>query len=149
MDVDGILTDGRVLIFSNGSEAKEFSILDGMGLRRIINAGIDVAWISGRSSEATAVRAAELRIPHLFQGDRDKLEVLQEIAARTRLEAAEICYMGDDVVDIKCLVWAGISVTVPEAMPEARAAADFITLRGGGAGAVREVCNYLLGARNG
>src|SRR5690625_6872595 len=78
MDVDGVLTDGNVTIFSNGVESKIFSIQDGLGLRRVIETGIDVAWISGRFSEATSIRASELEIPHLFQGSKEKREILEE-----------------------------------------------------------------------
>lgn len=149
MDVDGVLTDGRVTIFSNGIEAKEFSILDGMGLRRIIDAGIDVAWISGRVSDATGARAKELRIPRVVQGNRRKLDVLREIAAETGLDSSEVCYMGDDVIDIESLEWAGIGVSVPNGVREALAHADFVTTKRGGEGAVREICDYILAARNG
>lgn len=147
MDVDGVLTDGRVLVFSNGVEAKEFSILDGMGLRRVIDAGIDVAWISGRSSEATEIRGKELRIPHVFQGNRNKLEVLREITGASGIPAEGVCYMGDDVIDLECLEWAGIAVAPPGAQSGALAAADFATAARAGDGAVREVCNYLLDSR--
>lgn len=148
MDVDGVLTDGTVTIFSNGVEGKSFSILDGLGLRMLIHAGVAVAWISGRKSEATAIRASELQIPHLVQGNREKREVLQEIAAALDCKTAEVCYMGDDVVDLKAMEWAGIAVTVPNATPDAIALADYITHRTGGTGAVREICDQILQARN-
>jgi len=151
MDVDGILTDGRVAISSSGAEAKSFSILDGMGLVRLGRAGIAVAWISGRPSGATTARARELKIPHLVQGRIDKLAALQEIAAALRLAAAQCAYMGDDDIDAPALRWAGIGITVPEAMPAAIAASDAVTRRAGGHGAVREVCELILaaGARGG
>jgi len=144
MDVDGILTDGTVTIHSDGSEAKIFSILDGMGLVRCREAGIALAWISGRPSPATAVRAAELRIPHLIQGRTDKLAALQELTGRLGLQAGAVCYMGDDDIDAPALAWAGIGATVPEAMPAAVAAADYVTARAAGHGAVREVCEQIL-----
>jgi 3-deoxy-D-manno-octulosonate 8-phosphate phosphatase (KDO 8-P phosphatase) len=147
MDVDGVLTDGTVLISSDGSEAKGFSILDGMGLRQLETAGIAVAWISGRPSPATARRASELHIPHVVQGRNDKIEALQEIAARLRLTPDECAYMGDDAIDAPAMRWAGIGIAPPGAMPAARAAADFVTTRPAGRGAVREVCEFILGAR--
>ena len=144
MDVDGVLTDGTVTIHSDGTEAKTFSILDGLGLVRCRDAGIALAWISGRPSAASAVRAAELKIPHLIEGRIDKRAALQELAAKLGLGAAETCYMGDDDIDAPALAWAAIGVTVPGAMPAARAAARLITTRPTGRGAVREVCELLL-----
>lgn len=147
MDVDGVLTDGTVLISSDGSESKAFSILDGMGLRRLDKAGVLTAWISGRASAATTVRATELKIPHLVQGRTDKLLALQELAASLHLSAAECAYMGDDDIDAGAMNWAAIGVSVPAAMPSALAAADYVTTRPAGHGAVREVCELILAAR--
>jgi 3-deoxy-D-manno-octulosonate 8-phosphate phosphatase (KDO 8-P phosphatase) len=148
MDVDGVLTDGTVTIFSNGVEGKSFSILDGLGLRLVLQAGIEVAWISGRQSDATSVRAAELGIPHLYQAAGEKLETLRSLAQNMDLSAEEICYMGDDVVDVKAMEWAGLAISVPHAIPEVLALADYVTRHPGGSGAVREICNHLLQARN-
>jgi 3-deoxy-D-manno-octulosonate 8-phosphate phosphatase (KDO 8-P phosphatase) len=147
MDVDGILTDGTVQISSAGTEAKNFSILDGLGLVRLHRAGLLVAWISGRPSGATTARATELKIPHLIQGRTDKLAALLELAASLNLTAAECAYMGDDDIDAPALAWAGIGATVPAAMPAALAAADYVTRRPAGHGAVREICEHLLAAR--
>ncbi len=147
MDVDGILTDGTVQISSDGTESKGFSILDGMGLKRLEKAGIATAWISGRASGATIARATELKIPHLIQGRTDKVLALQELAATLNLSAAECLYMGDDDIDAPAMAWAGIGATVPDAMPAALAAADYVTQRPAGRGAVREVCDHLLAAR--
>ena len=146
MDVDGVLTDGTVHVSSDGSEAKVFSILDGLGLKRLERAGILVAWISGRQSGATTARATELKVPHLIQGRTDKLAVLQQLATELRLEAAQCVYMGDDDIDAPAIAWAGIGVAPPGAMPPALAAADFIPHRDAGHGAVREVCDRLLAA---
>lgn len=147
MDVDGILTDGTVHISSDGTETKQFSILDGMGLVRLGKKGIATAWISGRASGATAVRATELRIPHLVQGRTDKLDALQELAAELELTHEHIVYMGDDDIDAPALTWAGIGVTVPTAMPIALEAANYLTTRPAGLGAVREVCEHILRAQ--
>ncbi len=146
MDVDGTLTDGTVTIASDGTEAKTFSILDGLGLVRCRDAGIVLAWISGRHSAATTARAAELKIPHVLQGCHDKLAVLQGLARRLDLAAGQVCYMGDDVVDAPAIAWAGVGATVPGALPAARAAAAFVSTRPAGRGAVREVCDLLLAA---
>lgn len=146
MDVDGVLTDGTVQISSDGTEAKGFSILDGMGLRRLERAGILTAWISGRGSGATTVRATELKIPHLIQGRVDKLATLQALAEQLGLNASQCVYMGDDDIDAPAIAWAGIGVAPPEAMPEPIAAADYVTFRAAGRGAVREVCEHILAA---
>jgi 3-deoxy-D-manno-octulosonate 8-phosphate phosphatase (KDO 8-P phosphatase) len=146
MDVDGILTDGTVHVSSDGTESKSFSILDGMGLVRLGKHGIATAWISGRLSGATTVRATELKIPHLVQGRVDKITALRELAATLGLDAAQIVYMGDDDIDAPALRWAGIGVSVPDAMPAAISASGYITRRPAGRGAVREVCEHILAA---
>jgi 3-deoxy-D-manno-octulosonate 8-phosphate phosphatase (KDO 8-P phosphatase) len=147
MDVDGVLTDGTVLVSSDGTEAKTFSILDGHGLRLLAHAGIVTAWISGRASDATTRRAEELGIPHLVQGRIEKLAVLRDLAGRLGLAAADCAYMGDDDIDAAALAWAGIAIAPPGAMPSALAAADYVTTRPAGHGAVREVCDRILAAR--
>lgn len=147
MDVDGILTDGTLHISSDGTETKIFSILDGMGLARMRRVGIPTAWISGRSSGATTVRATELKIPHLVQGRQDKLTALTELAAQLGLGPEQCVYMGDDDIDAPAIKWAGIGVTVPSAMSAALSAADYITTRAAGYGAVREVCEHILTAQ--
>jgi 3-deoxy-D-manno-octulosonate 8-phosphate phosphatase (KDO 8-P phosphatase) len=147
MDVDGVLTDGTVRICSDGSETKSFSILDGMGLKRLQLANLATAWISGRPSGATTVRASELKIPHLVQGRIDKLMALQELASALGISAEECAYMGDDDIDAPAIAWAGIGISVPAAMPAALNAADYVTRRTAGHGAVREVCELLLAAQ--
>jgi 3-deoxy-D-manno-octulosonate 8-phosphate phosphatase (KDO 8-P phosphatase) len=147
MDVDGVLTDGTVLISSDGTEAKSFSVLDGLGLARARNAGIVLAWISGRPSGATLRRAEELRIPHVLQGRNDKAQALQELVTQLGVQRDEVCYMGDDDIDVGAMMLAGIGVTVPAAMPGALATADHVTTLPAGRGAVREVCDLILHAR--
>jgi len=147
MDVDGILTDGTVRIHSDGTESKSFSILDGMGLVRLPAAGIAAAWISGRPSAATDARAKELRVPHLIQGRTDKLAALQELAKMLGVSPEGCAYMGDDDIDAPAIRWAGIGISVPGALPAALGAADYVTHRPAGHGAVREVCELLLSAR--
>lgn len=147
MDVDGVLTDGTVVISSDGTEAKAFSILDGHGLRQLEREGITTAWISGRASGATTVRGQELKIPHIIQGRIDKLEALSELASQLGLKAAECAYMGDDVIDVPAIAWAGIGIAPPGALAAAVDAADYVTTRPAGLGAVREVCDHLLTSR--
>lgn len=146
-DVDGVLTDGRVIIDSVGGEAKAFSVLDGMGMARLVRSGIAVAWISGRASKASTSRATELKIPYLIQGRTDKLTALQELAAQLQLQPEQCVYVGDDDIDAAAIQWAGIGVTVPDAMPAALAAADYVTTRAAGFGAVREICEQILKAK--
>jgi 3-deoxy-D-manno-octulosonate 8-phosphate phosphatase (KDO 8-P phosphatase) len=147
MDVDGVLTDGTVQVFSDGREAKSFSILDGLGLRELERAGLVTAWISGRPSGATSRRAEELKIPHLIMGRNDKLTALQELARRLGLDSSQCAYMGDDTIDVPAIVWAGVGIAPPQAIEGALAAADYVTRRPAGHGAVREVCDWMLAAR--
>ncbi len=147
LDVDGILTDGTVRIHSDGTESKNFSILDGMGLVRLHRHDVAVAWISGRASGSTTHRATELKIPHLIQGRTDKITALQELAAQLKLKPAQCIYMGDDDFDAPAIRWAGIGVSVPDAMPAALKAARYVTRRRAGFGAVREICEHLLSSR--
>ena len=147
MDVDGVLTDGTVAIASNGTETKKFSILDGMGIVRLHKAGVAVAWISGRASGATSMRATELRVPHVIQGRTDKLMALQELASQLGFAAPQVCYMGDDDIDAPAIAWAGVGVAPAGAMPAALKAAGYVPARAAGHGAVREVCEHILAAR--
>lgn len=146
MDVDGILTDGSIYTHSDGTEAKRFSVVDGLGLARLRDAGITLAWISGRQSDSTTVRAKELKIPYLVQGKLDKISGLKDLLEELNLQPQQAVYMGDDVIDVDAIKYAGIGVTVPEAQEEALAVADYITTRPGGNGAVREICNHIYKA---
>ncbi len=148
MDVDGILTDGSIIISSDGSEAKRFSIIDGLGIVRLIEAGLEVAWISGRGSGATDIRAKELKIPHVIQGRKDKAAALQELLDKLDLTMEQAAYMGDDDIDADAIRLAGIGIAVPEAQEPALQNADYITSKSGGNGAVREVCNRILTTRS-
>ncbi len=147
MDVDGVLTDGGVFISSDGTETKRFCIIDGLGLLLVREAGVDLAWVSGRPSAATTLRATELKIPHLVQGRKDKLEALKELASSLGIALGECAYMGDDFIDAPAIRAAGIGITVPTALPAATEAADYVTRSNAGYGAVREVCDLILAAR--
>jgi 3-deoxy-D-manno-octulosonate 8-phosphate phosphatase (KDO 8-P phosphatase) len=147
MDVDGVLTDGRVTISSDGTESKQFSILDGFGIVRLAKAGVQIAWISGRASGSTTHRANELKIQHIIQGRVDKGAALQELAKTLGLEAQKCAYIGDDTIDVSAIEWAGIGVAVPNGMPTAQRAARYVTERSGGFGAVREVCELIAEAK--
>lgn len=144
LDVDGVLTDGRVFIHSDGTESKGFSILDGHGIRMWQRAGLHVALLSGRASEATARRAEELEIAHVIQGAKSKLPVLKELLEKLSLSPAQAAYIGDDVMDLPIVRYVGFGVAVANAVDELKKHADYVTTRQGGDGAVREVIEYIL-----
>jgi 3-deoxy-D-manno-octulosonate 8-phosphate phosphatase (KDO 8-P phosphatase) len=148
LDVDGVLTDGRLYFDNAGNELKAFSTRDGFGLRALQSQGIVLALITGRRSEIVARRAANLGIEHVFQGRDDKLNAFNELVAATGIDPQETCYAGDDWVDIPVLERVGLAVTVPDADAVVKQRAHWITTRGGGAGAVRELCDLILAARH-
>jgi 3-deoxy-D-manno-octulosonate 8-phosphate phosphatase (KDO 8-P phosphatase) len=146
-DVDGVLTDGSVFI-GGEQEIKQFNIRDGLGLVRLRGEGIKSGWISGRPSAATARRARELKIDFLRQEKGSKVCVVERLLAQTGFGWEEVCYVGDDIVDLGVLERAGVAVAVANGVAEARAAADYVTRTDGGHGAVREVVELILKAQN-
>lgn len=146
-DVDGVLTDASVFI-GGGREIKRFNILDGLGLVLLRRVGIKVGWISSRPSPATKLRAEGLKIDFLVQQKDGKVAAVERILARTGLTWAQVCYMGDDVVDLGVLKRAGLAVAVVNGVTEAKAAAHYVTKAAGGHGAVREVAEMILKAQN-
>lgn len=146
-DVDGILTDTAVWMGNQG-ETKRFCVRDGLGLRLLRQSGVKVGWISGRPSPATEQRARELEVDFLHQSPNNKVVAAQAILAQTGLGWEDICYMGDDIVDLGLLKRAGLAIAVPEGMREAKAMADYITRAPGGQGAVREIVELILHAQN-
>ncbi len=145
-DVDGVLTDAGVFI-GGKAEVKRFNIQDGLGLVLLRREGIKVGWISSRPSTATALRAAELKIDFLHQAKGGKLAVIEAMLARNGLGWADVCYVGDDLVDLALLKRAGVAVAVANAIDEAKALADYVTRARGGHGAVREVAELILKAQ--
>lgn len=146
LDVDGVLTDGRLYFDAKGEALKVFHVRDGHGIKMAQKAGVEVAFVSGRRSDAAYHRAKELGINRFFEGVRDKVAVLQEIMAAMQIQAAEVAVVGDDLVDLPIMTRAGLSVAVADAVPEVLAAAHWLTTNPGGRGAVREVCDLLLKA---
>jgi 3-deoxy-D-manno-octulosonate 8-phosphate phosphatase (KDO 8-P phosphatase) len=148
-DVDGVLTDGSVFI-GGEREFKRFNIRDGLGLILAQRAGLKVGWVSARPSAVTQIRAKELKIDFLIQqGDNlSKTGAVERLLAREKLEWSEVCFVGDDVVDLGPLARAGVGVAVADARPQVKAAADFITSAAGGRGAVRETIEMILQAQN-
>jgi 3-deoxy-D-manno-octulosonate 8-phosphate phosphatase (KDO 8-P phosphatase) len=146
-DVDGVLTDASVFIGA-AQEFKRFNIQDGLGLVRLRREGLKVGWISSRPSLATTRRARELKIDFLRQEKGSKMCAVERLLAQTGFRWDEVCYVGDDIVDLGVLKRAGVAVAVANGVAEARAAADYVTRAGGGHGAVREVAELLLKAQN-
>ncbi|WP_241505961.1 KdsC family phosphatase [Parahaliea mediterranea] len=147
LDVDGVLTDGRIYYGNNGEELKAFNIKDGLGIKLVQKVGIEVAIITGRNSHIVARRAAELGIGEVVQGREDKREALAELCRAKGLQLSECAYMGDDLPDLGAIVAAGLGLTVADACERVAAAANWRSHLGGGCGAVREACEFLLEAR--
>jgi 3-deoxy-D-manno-octulosonate 8-phosphate phosphatase (KDO 8-P phosphatase) len=147
-DVDGVLTDGSIFI-GGEREFKRFNIRDGLGMVLMRRAGLKVGWVSARPSPATKMRAKELKIDFLVQqGDKlSKTGAVEKLSAREKISWDEVCFVGDDVVDLGPLARAGFGVAVADARPEAKSAAAFTTRAAGGRGAVREVIEMILQAQ--
>jgi 3-deoxy-D-manno-octulosonate 8-phosphate phosphatase (KDO 8-P phosphatase) len=147
LDVDGVLTDGRLYYGGDGVELKAFHIHDGQGLKMLRATGIEVAIITGRTSRAVELRAQNLGVAHVFQGVSDKLVVFEQLVARMVVRLAAAAAMGDDLPDLPLLRRCGFAACVPEAPALVRSHAHYVTDRPGGAGAVREVCELLMAAQ--
>lgn len=144
LDVDGVLTDGKLQFDADGRECKVFHVRDGYGIRKVLEAGIEVAIISGRDSVPVQARATELGIRHVYLGVGEKLPVLKMLSAELGVDMERIAYVGDDVPDGPCLEAVGLAIAVADAHSSLDAIADWHTHNGGGMGAVREVCDLLL-----
>ena len=146
MDVDGVLTDGKLIYFDGAGEAKAFHVRDGYGIKRLIEYGVVVAIITGRESEVVLRRAEELGIPHVIQGSEDKRSSLESLVNQLNIDPEHVAYIGDDLPDLPALEYAGISVTVPNAPQEILDHVDLVTDHPGGEGAVRDLCDLLINA---
>jgi len=147
LDVDGVLTDGSLYFGPQGEALKVFHVRDGHGIKMLQRAGIEVAFLSGRRSDAAYHRAKELGITRFHEGLRDKVVVLEEIMGALNIEAAAVAAIGDDLVDLPHLRRVGLAVAVADAASEVKAAAHWVTTLPGGKGAVRELCDLLLKAQ--
>jgi len=147
LDVDGVLTDGRIVYTDVGQEIKSFHVRDGSGLKYWQRGGGRVAILSGRSSPAVVRRAAELAIDPVVQGADEKLPALGRILTETGLRPEQVCAVGDDLPDLPVLTRCGLAAAVADAAPEVRAVAHFVTTAPGGRGAVREVVEWLMRAQ--
>jgi 3-deoxy-D-manno-octulosonate 8-phosphate phosphatase (KDO 8-P phosphatase) len=146
-DVDGVLTDGRLLYSDDGREFKAFHVRDGLGLKRLIANGIEVAIITARMSPMVTERTAELGIAHVYQGQDDKLACYRQLIHALKLEPDQTCYCGDDLPDLRVMGAVGLAVAVADAHPWIAERAHWRTRAGGGRGAVRELCDLLLAAQ--
>ncbi len=147
LDVDGVLTDGGIIINDDGRETKRFDVRDGHGLKMLMRCGVDVILLTGRTSKAVEHRALDLGIKEVHQGAWDKLKVFEEILRKREISSAGAAFVGDDVVDVPVLRRAGFSATVADAAEDVKKTVDYITEKPGGRGAVREICEIILKAK--
>lgn len=144
LDVDGVLTDGTVILRGDGTESKRFHLQDGHGIKLWMRGGGDVTLLSGRASMATQCRAEQLNIKHVFQDCKAKLPVLKEFLQQLQIPPERVAYVGDDLLDIPPVRHVGFGVAVANAVQELKDQADYITTKSGGQGAVREVVEFIL-----
>lgn len=147
-DVDGVLTDGRIVVDNHGVETKQFHVRDGLGIKLWQQAGFKFGLITARNSQIVKMRAAELGIEIVRQGQADKRKAMQEVLQHYGYRPEQLCYVGDDLPDLPVLYEAGLPVTVADAAVEVRQTARWITQAAGGAGAIRELIERLLKAKS-
>ncbi|WBA08955.1 3-deoxy-manno-octulosonate-8-phosphatase KdsC [Salinivibrio kushneri] len=146
-DIDGVFSDGRVYMGNHGEELKAFHTRDGYGIKSIMNAGIEVAVITGRQSQIVANRMHALGVQHVYQGQSDKRVAYQDLCRQCDVLPAHTAYIGDDLIDWPVMEKVGLSCCVADGHPLLKRRAHFVTQTGGGFGAVREVCDLMLEAR--
>ena len=146
LDVDGVLTDGTITYTHEGNEIKSFHTRDGLGIRLLMESGVEVGLITARESEAVNRRVQDLGIKYVFQKAKNKLKIFENLLKELDLKPSEVGYMGDDWLDLPLLVRVGFAATVEDAVPEVLQVAHYVTKRKGGRGAVREVCDLILEA---
>ena len=146
-DVDGILTDGSLHYGPDGESIKTFNVLDGHGIKLLLQSGVTIAIISARKSDIVAKRAADLGIAHLFQGVHDKRTAFEQLLATTGAEVDACGYVGDDVIDLPILMRVGFAASVPNGHAEVRSRVHYVTQASGGRGPARELCDFILRAQ--
>ena len=146
-DVDGVLTDGGLYLSDSGEEFKRFNSLDGHGLKMLKASGLELAIITGRKSKCVELRAKNLGIARLYQGVEDKLATMQSLLAELKLSPEQASFMGDDVIDLPVMRRVGLALSVPDAPQIVRDHAHYVSQRDAGHGAVREVCELILGTQ--
>lgn len=144
LDIDGTLTDGRIVISAKGELAKSFCVRDGQGIRLLLDNGIAVALITARKSRIVAARASELGIEHVLQGVKDKASALTDLAGQLGIKPNQTAFMGDDLPDLPAMSVSGLAACVANAAPELKAMAQWQSAREGGDGAVREFAEFIL-----
>jgi 3-deoxy-D-manno-octulosonate 8-phosphate phosphatase (KDO 8-P phosphatase) len=144
LDIDGVMTDGRITVNSRGEETKSFYVKDGLGLKMLMSSGVDIVLITGRSSGAVEIRAQELGINELYKGVSEKGALCKQLMNARGLRKEETCCMGDDLPDLSMFREVGLRISVADGATEVRESADFITVNRGGCGAVREACEWIL-----
>ncbi len=148
LDVDGVLTDGRITINDRGEETKSFDVKDGLGLKMLSAQGIDIVILTGRQSGVVGHRASELGIKAVYQGVEDKRDTLRRLIRQKGMTRSAVCAIGDDLPDLAMFEESGLCIAVSDAVSEVRRQADYITRKRGGFGAVREACDWILSCRN-
>ncbi len=148
LDVDGVLTDGKIWLTNDNEEYKSFHTQDGLGLKRLQKSEVTIAIISGRSSKVVAMRMQELGIEHVHQGVRDKLPLFQQLLKKLNLTNEQTAYVGDDLPDLPIMQQVGLSIAVANATDAIKQHASWITHKNGGEGAVREACELILAAKS-
>jgi 3-deoxy-D-manno-octulosonate 8-phosphate phosphatase (KDO 8-P phosphatase) len=147
-DVDGVLTDGKLLLHADGTESKQFDIKDGSGIVWASRLGLTVGFLSARTSASTAQRAAQLGVTLVHQGVASKLETFDQIVDELLLENEQVAYMGDDVLDLPVLMRAGLATAPADAVPDVRDRVHWVSHARGGEGAARELIEFILKAQN-
>lgn len=147
LDVDGVLTDGSITYTHGGDEIKTFHCRDGFGMTLLQKAGVTIGLITARQSEAVTRRAHDLKLTHVFQGTRHKLQVFNTLISELQLTPQEVAFMGDDWLDLPVLTQVGLAATVADGMPELRPLVHFVAPHAGGNGAVRDLCDLIIEAK--
>ena len=146
-DIDGVMTDGGLYYSDSGEEFKRFNSLDGHGLKMLKASGVEIAIITGRTSDCVLARAKNLGIAHVYQGIERKLDAMIDLLDKLKLSRDAAAYMGDDVVDLCVMRHVGLSISVPDSPQIVREYSDYVTQRRGGHGAVREACELIMSAQ--
>ena len=147
LDVDGVLTRGTITYTDTGEQIKQFSVKDGLGIRLLMDEGVDVGIVTGRTSKALLHRCRDLGIQLIFDGVKDKSAVIRQIAEKTGIDTAHMAFVGDDLIDLPAMKHVGTSICVADASEDIKPHAHFVTEKRGGHGAVREVCEKILKAK--
>ena len=148
LDIDGVMTDGRIIYSIYGDELKFFDVTDGFGITLLNRAGIKSVIITAKKSRIVKLRGRDMKVAKVYQGFIDKTIPFKNILKKFRVKPEEICFIGDDLIDLSVLKRVGFAVAVPNAVEEVKQASHYITQKAGGRGAVREICDILLKSQN-